>query len=706
MKQLLALLMLTLLVSLLAMPVLAETELTDIHCDEQSYSTRMPAFASTTFQEGNGLRIWLDEPGYVPNVLIWRRTKDLSDPEAYVRDEYTSYMKEQYGSNLVGTTLFEYYDIGGKRLLGASYIYRGASGSIINQLHLYEVRDDGHVEYNARYVNSEREMTLDALDAAVRYYQPDQAAGSVSAGLEEIICDEQHFQTKVPAGLSSVFQEENGLRIWLDEPGYVPNIVIWRRTSDLEDPETYMKSEYPAYMKERYGNKLVGTTLHEYYDIGGKRLLATSYIYKGSAGYPINQLHLYEVRDDGHVEYHVRYHNSEREMALAALDSAVRYYDAQNGSSGQAVGKITGSGRAASPSGTSGTTGSARTSGSAGSGAKDLNVSAKQPIVSKTTTVKDNRFSMKLPVNWKIQTGGEYMTFCYRAWDPSSPNRSVFMFMKLEPFLKSQAAKNMYKQIADTGAEMYRISSYYPVMESCSLKGLLDALPAATEFAAKYYQSGITINPALLPDITKANLLEKKPSSLPCPDTCKENIIARIAYEDSKGQACEGLVTAQPLDPMTYYLYGVDAWPYTVYLFMGVTCPMGELNELEPVLTDCLSSFNFESSYVKQAIGLSRAETESLLQYGQEMQAAHDAMVDAWSARQKSYDISSQKMSDAILGYDRLYDTQTGEVYRAETGFYDTYDLHRQEYSNANLQLIDSSSQNYYLEGIDYYITK
>ena len=52
------------------------------------------------------------------------------------------------------------------------------------------------------------------------------------------------------------------------------------------------------------------------------------------------------------------------------------------------------------------------------------------------------------------------------------------------------------------------------------------------------------------------------------------------------------------------------------------------------------------------------------------------------------------------------YHSETGEIYRAESGFYDSYDLHRNEYSNPNLQLIDDQSKQYYLNGIDYYITR
>ena len=37
----------------------------------------------------------------------------------------------------------------------------------------------------------------------------------------------------------------------------------------------------------------------------------------------------------------------------------------------------------------------------------------------------------------------------------------------------------------------------------------------------------------------------------------------------------------------------------------------------------------------------------------------------------------SQKQSDATLGYERVYDVETGEVYKAKNGFMDKYDGER-----------------------------
>jgi hypothetical protein len=156
----------------------------------------------------------------------------------------------------------------------------------------------------------------------------------------------------------------------------------------------------------------------------------------------------------------------------------------------------------------------------------------------------------------------------------------------------------------------------------------------------------------------------------------------------------------------TYSVPGADMGTYAVYNCNGVIAPAGEFNELHEQLMACLASFTFTEDYVKQTQQHVAEETSSILAMSRQMQAAYDSYNAAWSARQTSYDIISQKNSDATLGYDRLYDPYTGEIYRAEQGFYDAYDINRDQYSNPNLQIIDGSTENYYLDGVDYYITK
>ena len=67
-----------------------------------------------------------------------------------------------------------------------------------------------------------------------------------------------------------------------------------------------------------------------------------------------------------------------------------------------------------------------------------------------------------------------------------------------------------------------------------------------------------------------------------------------------------------------------------------------------------------------------------------------DMIMDTWEKRSNSYDIQSQQYSDATLGRERIYDTETGEVYYADNGWSDGY------YGN-RYQLVTPGSELYNL---------
>ena len=69
----------------------------------------------------------------------------------------------------------------------------------------------------------------------------------------------------------------------------------------------------------------------------------------------------------------------------------------------------------------------------------------------------------------------------------------------------------------------------------------------------------------------------------------------------------------------------------------------------------------------------------------------------SWEKRTNSHDIIRQRESDATLGYDRVVDTQTGKIYRVDTGLMDGY-------SGSRYEILESGSS-LYNEPVDGYIT-
>lgn len=590
------------------LPMMAQAEdLQDVYCAEQDFSTKIPADKTAAWEEDTGLRISVGKPGYVPYVTVYRRAAadKFKNPVNYLNNIYREYMEESY-DNKVGTNPCKTKEIGGKQLYSANYHYEVKGNKLCVTL-MIEVRDDGDVEYHVKYVEGKGDEAMAVAETAVRYYQTGSAnaddGAPVADGLKTVRCEKDGFSTKIPEDAVARVEDDGIFYVWLKDEGYVPNVYVVRRTKKLNNPENYVRNVYTNFMKETFGDNLKATTQYEQYEIGGKQLLGASYVYKAASGANINQLFLVEVRADRDVEYTARYLNSERESTLAALDAVVRYYRPDGE-------------QAAAPA----------------PAAKPATVSR---IVTGTRNYSDSRFSMKVPTGWQIKTFGEYMDFGFKAWDPANPNRTIFMTLKLEPFLKSQAAKAKYQEVARQFGGTYTYFADAPVLEWLTLPAFLKTMPDLYNFCDKYNAAGLTASPSLIPNMADVSVLDTCASKIPCNPSCPDNSIAYVSFNDFLGQPCEGIVTAQPTDSIAYDFFGVDGWFYTVYQFMGVTAPKGEMQDLAPILTECLGSFSFERSYVNLSVDLSNDQTQALLAQGELMQAAHDAMVNAWYTWEK-----------------------------------------------------------------------
>ena len=77
---------------------------------------------------------------------------------------------------------------------------------------------------------------------------------------------------------------------------------------------------------------------------------------------------------------------------------------------------------------------------------------------------------------------------------------------------------------------------------------------------------------------------------------------------------------------------------------------------------------------VNKTIDDGNTQTKNALALSASIQKSFDSYMSAWENRSKTYDIMSQKQSDATLGYERVYDTKTNEIYKAYNGFTDDYD--------------------------------
>ena len=276
-----------------------------------------------------------------------------------------------------------------------------------------------------------------------------------------------------------------------------------------------------------------------------------------------------------------------------------------------------------------------------------------------------NEFSIKKPKGWKVDTFGDYIHYTIKVYNPDNPIYQFFFNMKTEGYNKSEAAKRFQQK-------------YYPnnIFAKTSVIATKD-----TEGFYKIFNDLGTLNNTstftfpTLTDFTVTDNLGK--GSL-------GGDMLRATFKDANGKEGEGIFTAYVYDVGSYYVYEniisgkqIDIQYLNVYDAIFITAPKDELIDWEEVLNTICSSLEFTETFIN---GFNQQQ-DAVLKNFQQIRAIgnqiSDGIMDSWNKRNKSFDIMSQKQSDATLGYERVYDTETNEIYKAYNGFTDDYDGER-----------------------------
>ncbi|MGI6615480.1 MAG: hypothetical protein ACOX30_05620 [Dethiobacteria bacterium] len=329
-----------------------------------------------------------------------------------------------------------------------------------------------------------------------------------------------------------------------------------------------------------------------------------------------------------------------------------------------------------------------------------LNLEAAAPVELKLQDYNGGFFTMKIPENWVVETTGEYENFGFRAHDPDCPGRQIFFYGNMKPFLKSIEAKEFWNSyLAGGGYGDAQLYADAPVLSPPTTEQFYSLFGDFAALAEKY---GIVHN---FPRLNELRVLESMPQNSPIGAQALDDTIIRALFTDD-GIPCEGLFAGSVFDLLTYDAGGVDSGHYAVYVVTGISAPADEFLFLEETLAQSLGSFQFDQSYIQQGVAKIEWETEKALEIGKTLSEANDSYNQAWHDRQPAKDTVGQKDSDKTLGYDRLYDTETGETYRAELGFYDEYDHNRDQFANPNLERVPDDGYELYGKPVSGYIYK
>lgn len=127
----------------------------------------------------------------------------------------------------------------------------------------------------------------------------------------------------------------------------------------------------------------------------------------------------------------------------------------------------------------------------------------------------------------------------------------------------------------------------------------------------------------------------------------------------------EGIYSAVVMNTQDIYIRGINNSNWEINAIFTEWAPTGSLVNWIPVFSEMLNSFRYTDFYIQQwrQIAQSALSTPTVID--------DDPVMAAFEERSRSDTIIQEKRSDMLEEYDRVYDTQTGDIYRAYEGFLD-----------------------------------
>ena len=276
-----------------------------------------------------------------------------------------------------------------------------------------------------------------------------------------------------------------------------------------------------------------------------------------------------------------------------------------------------------------------------------------------------NEFSIKKPKGWKVDTIGDYIHYTIKVYDPNNPAYQFFLNMKTEGYNKSEAAKRWQQK-------------YYP--NNPFAKASVIATKNTEGFYKIFNDLGTlnNTNTFTFPTLTDFTVIDNLGKASLGGD------MLRATFKDANGKEGEGIFTAYVYDVGPYYVLEniisgkkIDIQYLNVYDAIFITAPKDEFIDWQDTLNTICSSLKFTDTFIN---GFNQQQ-DAVMKNFQQIRAIgneiSDGIMDSWNKRNTSFDIMSQKQSDATLGYERVYDTETNEIYKAYNGFTDDYDGER-----------------------------
>ena len=284
-------------------------------------------------------------------------------------------------------------------------------------------------------------------------------------------------------------------------------------------------------------------------------------------------------------------------------------------------------------------------------------------------------FSIKIPKGWKVTTGASKMFHSIRVCDPQSSVNQMFILLKAQPLLHDESGVLYYQKSFQMYGGNYGMMAKAPVLKPASTENFFKIFSQYASFAEEVEPE---YSEYKFPRFDSFTVTEQFESNSSMKSAAINPAMLRATFTEN-GKKGEGLFTADVVDFTGNMVsgFGIDAGYYMAYNIMAITAEENSFIDWQSVLAECLGSVEYSDSFVSGAIASSDQQVKQAQQISAMANETLNGIMSSWESRNTSQDITSQKQSDATLGYERVYDTDTGEIYKAYNGFTDDYSGNR-----------------------------
>ena len=266
--------------------------------------------------------------------------------------------------------------------------------------------------------------------------------------------------------------------------------------------------------------------------------------------------------------------------------------------------------------------------------------------------------TINVPDTWKVDyIMSDLITFGLLAQDKNNPDRFFFFELFASPFLKSKEAHDIWQTYFsgdyEGGENMFVL---HPYLSTPTTEGFFRE--CGPEYLSIY-------------NYTKVATLEEQNPMF--------GEIIEGTFQAPTGNYVTSLCTAQVLNMAVQDVYGVDCGWYGVSDIIIMAAPEADYTNWVPVMSQMLNSLKFSQDFLDDRNREWYQINQTMTYISSVADQMGDMIMDSWNNSNDTYDIISQRQSDATLGRERVYDKDTGEIYYAPNGFSDLYDGDRYE---------------------------